>query len=446
MRYPSKIFFIFLFSFLGIITCIIAQKPHPDFRQLSIHEGLPDRVVTALHQDKDGYIWIGSNGQAIKYNNKNFKVFSDSTTTSYRFMQIISDFENKKWILAKNRHNYMELLIFNEILNEFIFYDSFLKEAGYPEISKPRKLVETDGDNFFILTDDGEIFEFALGTIKKVYQEESKNPIIDLLVLEQSGLLIHTSRNLFYQKPRQQTQNLGELDFQYNLVFHADTIWVIPTNHQFDELKYILTSDPQLTIRQSGRRMPLLDRKDMTSGSIHWEKSLQTLWINGETSFFNWDGLMDEIKKFSELFDDYPLAKSIHSTLRDQNGQLWLGTADGLFIYNQPRKFFTSYFTKEEVGDIISFRGITVMDSTIYANTYRGLLRVDMKNEKIDTIETFMEGHFLALRHDSLGNLWSGYSSHLKKIDIKKNEQTEFNFPYPTFIKNRNWDIWDIFF
>lgn len=430
---------------LMVVQLSNAQKPNADFRQISVQEGLPDRVVTALHQDKDGYIWIGSNGQAIKYDNKNFKVFSDSTTRSYRFMQIISDSENKKWILAKNRHNYMELLIFNEDLNEFIFYDSFFKEAGYPEISNPRKFVETDGENFFILTDDGEIFEFALGTIKQVFQEESNNPIHNLLVLGQSGLLIHTSQHLLYQKPGQQTKLLGKLDFEDQLVLHADTVWVISADDQFGGLKYLSTNDPQPSLRLSGRKMPLSIEKRMPLKSTIWDKSSNTLWMFGETSFVNWDWIKEEIRDFSDHLNDYPLAQTIYCTLRDQNGQLWLGTGDGLFIYNQPRKFFTSYFTKEQTGEQISFRGITTIDSTIYANTYRGLLSVDMKTEKIDTILPFMEGHFLALQHDRSGNMWSGYSSHLKKIDIQTNVISEFNFPYPTLIKNRNWDIWEVF-
>src|SRR3982751_3462813 len=60
-------------------TCIcIAQSTQPNelhFNRLSTKNGLPEDVITATLQDKEGYIWIGTQGGLVRYDGYTTKVY-----------------------------------------------------------------------------------------------------------------------------------------------------------------------------------------------------------------------------------------------------------------------------------------------------------------------------------------------------------------------------------
>src|SRR3712207_1283331 len=58
-----------LLILLSVIVCI-AQKNNLSnlhFNRLSIKDGLPEGVITAILQDKEGYIWAGTQAGLVRY-------------------------------------------------------------------------------------------------------------------------------------------------------------------------------------------------------------------------------------------------------------------------------------------------------------------------------------------------------------------------------------------
>src|SRR5580692_10928454 len=45
------------------------------FEHLNVLEGLPESMITALHQDKLGYIWVGTQNGLVRYEGYNVKVY-----------------------------------------------------------------------------------------------------------------------------------------------------------------------------------------------------------------------------------------------------------------------------------------------------------------------------------------------------------------------------------
>src|SRR3954467_11651282 len=61
------------------LTCIcLAQSSQSNdlhFNRVSIKNGLPEGVITATLQDKEGYIWIGTQAGLVRYDGYTTKVY-----------------------------------------------------------------------------------------------------------------------------------------------------------------------------------------------------------------------------------------------------------------------------------------------------------------------------------------------------------------------------------
>src|SRR5947199_9045597 len=68
-----KKFYCLLFL-LPAFTCY-SQANELNFNRLSIKNGLPEGVITAALQDKDGYMWIGTQAGLVRYDGYTTKVY-----------------------------------------------------------------------------------------------------------------------------------------------------------------------------------------------------------------------------------------------------------------------------------------------------------------------------------------------------------------------------------
>src|SRR4051812_36281797 len=68
---------ILLFVLPFTCSCIAqsTQLNNLHFNHLSIKNGLPEGVITALLQDKEGYMWIGTQGGLVRYDGYSAKVY-----------------------------------------------------------------------------------------------------------------------------------------------------------------------------------------------------------------------------------------------------------------------------------------------------------------------------------------------------------------------------------
>lgn len=85
------------FSSLLIIFLIILSQTTPIFSQsytynsYTTKDGLPSNIITALLQDKKGYIWIGTNNGLAKYDGSEFTIYSTSNGLSNNWITVITE-------------------------------------------------------------------------------------------------------------------------------------------------------------------------------------------------------------------------------------------------------------------------------------------------------------------------------------------------------------------
>ena len=85
----------FLLFFLFSLQIFFSQN----IRHLSVDEGLPQSFVSALEQDNDGFVWIGTRNGLSRYDGRNFKTFQ------HHFNDKNSLASNTVDYLRKNREN-----------------------------------------------------------------------------------------------------------------------------------------------------------------------------------------------------------------------------------------------------------------------------------------------------------------------------------------------------
>ena len=100
-RHINRYVFVLLFQAVSLFA--VAQKQELKFTHLSVRQGLSQANVTVIHQDRLGFIWIGTEDGLNLYDGSTFTIFKskeqDSTTISdNEITSIAEDREGGIWI------------------------------------------------------------------------------------------------------------------------------------------------------------------------------------------------------------------------------------------------------------------------------------------------------------------------------------------------------------
>jgi signal transduction histidine kinase/ligand-binding sensor domain-containing protein/CheY-like chemotaxis protein len=147
---------IIFFSFFCIAHHIYAQLPSLTFNHLTIKEGLSQDAVSTVYQDKDGFMWFGSEGGLDRYDGKTVKSFYNmvrDTTLHYN---------QTTWTICEDSY---EGLWFNNDTNGLVLYNKrketfvrFKHEIGNPKSLSSNRVTmifEDSKKNLWIATSGG---------------------------------------------------------------------------------------------------------------------------------------------------------------------------------------------------------------------------------------------------------------------------------------------------
>ena len=146
---------------LAIIACLFLAMPpavHAQecsyMEQLSVDEGLPHTDVSAIVQDADGYIWIGTYSGLCRYDGNSMTVWdmSNSILESSRIRSLFLSDDGLLYIGTETGG----LTIFNTL------EDRFVKTLRVPSNYVNSISLSPDGHSVLICTDDG-LSELSLG-------------------------------------------------------------------------------------------------------------------------------------------------------------------------------------------------------------------------------------------------------------------------------------------
>ena len=327
------------------------------FRHLNSKNGLSDNSVTALYQDKRGFIWIGTRNGLNLYNGQNIRVYKFDKHNQTG----LADNTIKK--ITGGGENILYIQTDYGISSLDIAHDVFV-----PVINRPVGGIYYQGNSLYYSINDS-IFRHnpTSGHSSLIYKLPAGNGTITYLHGDKDSLMIGCTDGL-----------------------------------------YLYTSDSLKTL------VPEIHVIDI------YEDSQETCWI----SSYDRKGLFSldrngHVRQFVHSASD---SRSLshnetHCCVEDDNGDIWVGTFNGLNRFDRETEEFTAFYHYGSGNSLTESSVWSLMKDkygTIWAGTYYGgvnyfsparpeIIKYDAGNSGKDNLSSPIVGQITEDRH---GNIW----------------------------------------
>lgn len=364
---------------------VYAEEAVPS-REISIYtplEGLSQSVITALVQDPDGFIWIGTEDGLNRFDGIEFKIYrhdpDDSLSLPDNYISALKiDHEGKLWIGTANG-----LSCYQKGTGDFSNYYFDDPVFGVTGLKFILDMLPDEGNKLWVATRNS----------------------LDLLDTRNGKITqIRRGKDVFGIQSNPQSR--------VQLLKSGSQLW-FHTNNSF---KYIVLGGKDSSeVQLSSFELPLKPGREIKSSIIDRNGNI---WASTGIEIFQFKPhLGAEIKIYP---NDYLASTGSGSSLifEDKSGRIWLSTDYGFFIKDQgkfiPHRGLNSYISK--VGRGVPVTAIIEDGSEIFwLGTWHGMVKLDLKpgNFKLysDNVNLPLElniKNVSAFQIDYKGNLWVG--------------------------------------
>lgn len=335
-----------------VIVCLVLYQitgfgsSNIRFQKISLKDGLSQSSINKVIQDKDGFIWIGTQDGLNKFDGYTIETYyynpKDSNSLSNNYIQdLYQDQQGFLWFATDyglNRYDPSQ--------EEFIrFYDF---NSNLPN-NAVKKITEDNQGNLIVVTSKGILSRYDKKSNRfEVLWKSKKKSEIQAILCEDNQLYFGTNTGDFY------VYNLVDsgvvvhdrIGTSINALYadHSDQIWVG-------------TSKGLFTAKGSENII-----RHQTKTTID-NQSITSMYINGESFWLGTqEGLIRYLATTSELItykpneqNEYSISHSLIQTIyKDQTGNLWVGTNNGLNRFDIEKRLFEHYSeNSSEVGSIV---------------------------------------------------------------------------------------------
>jgi len=283
------------------------------FKNISVEEGLSNSSVSSIVQDDYGFIWIGTRDGLNRFNSFDFEIFrespQDTNSISDNWVRdLIVDKEGALWIATKNG------------LNKYDHRTGFKTFFHNPDSANTL----TD-NNIFKLHEDSHGFLW-IATAQGLNRFDPIQKIFTRFYYKQQ-----THHSL--------SSNLVRAVYEDN----EGHIWLVTgaAIDRFDVKKKLF------------KHYPL---SDMSTGKLVINEPADILqdrkgriWVGLPNGLWSYDAKKDEFVPYSEVTTiNQKGIERVRSIHEDSNGDLWIGTYDGLFLANPDKGYFRHLVHQEQ--------------------------------------------------------------------------------------------------
>ena len=341
-------------AFWVLCNVLFCNAQDMKFNNLNIGDGLSQNSVLAITQDKQGFLWFGTRNGLNKYDSHQFKSYHTGSEEDNYITALLCDAKGTLWVGSRNGLKYYDRTK-DRFVEVSLTYD-YRSDASSRTINH---LYEDKKGRIWVST------EFTLNVLEKkggqmishtVPVHRSKN-VIRCVYEDHEGIFwVATSQGLVRLLPGGSSFKRSE--FRYNALLpeslSSDQVTSITEDGKKQLWVATLKSGLNLFNRNKGTFKRFShNSKDPNSLVSNNIRRLQTdqngdLWIGTQEglSVLDVDGL-----KFANYIND-PWNKnslsqnSIHSLFRDYTGNMWVGTFFGgintYFAYNTPFRVYSN--------------------------------------------------------------------------------------------------------
>ncbi len=421
----------YVLSFVIFLSQIVWSQIYQPVEKYTHADGLSHSWITCLHQDKLGFLWVGTSNGLNRFDGKSFTQFyanfNDSTALASHYIQkIAEDQQGNLWCATD--YGISKLSIKDN--NFFTFYP--YADSAHKTLSLQIKdiAVDKERNQMFILT--GESFlhmDLASGAIKKINTSpflfnDGGNPVDKLVYhADDDALYIYSEETVIrYSITTNTLESLaGETLTKFAKEGGVKGIfcgiggecWLYTRNHLWQLINF-------QNVREI--KIPALNSKQIEIISVY-QRYPEELYLvtNSSILSYNLQSLhSDELLKYDlQLFGDYTVSGFYYM---DPN-IFWFGTNQGLLKINYHRQLFTTY-------NLTDYKKIKQEPAAI-AYDSNGFLWIASDKGEISVIDTKikpgqkalkaysdLKSRVYAMKTDYYGNILAGTNNGLIEFKI----------------------------
>jgi ligand-binding sensor domain-containing protein len=353
-----RIFFIAVF-FVFISFDVLAQQARKyAFRHFTTFNGLASNGTGSVLQDKEGYIWIGTQNGLQRYDGNNFITFrhrsSDTTSIPSDFItSIYQDSKGNFWLIGDNN----KVGIFD--LKRHVFKE--VQVAGEsPKFYLPQQIAELPTGETMLMRVNGTSFKY----------DRQRNQFVkgdDVLHVPPKWKCTHFAWDAIDKKL---WLGCDSGLAQYNPV----TKHVNYKQHNVDNDPIIKTYENAgqpfgLTLTTDGYLLfsvwpymagaPIIHRYDKKLGKAEefsiapylgyheingfLQQKTGRLWIYGSPFMMEWTRNKDPFNLVAYKYTRDAKYEYCYKTIEDREGNIWMATDNGIYYFSPDKQIFDSY-------------------------------------------------------------------------------------------------------
>ncbi|MDO9255685.1 MAG: two-component regulator propeller domain-containing protein [Bacteroidales bacterium] len=405
-----------------------------NFKHLSIEDGLSGNIINKIIEDSYGFIWIATPNGLNKYNGIKVTVYyhNPSDTGSIPNNEIADmavDQSGNFWIGTKKG-----LCRFNYATEKFERH----LQKGSPELNSIASLYVDNKNKLWVGTQHG-LYQFDRtgNDFIKVIADNEINLYAPLCFAEypDGTVLVGTWEKGFYrinenhQYHKRETISISGINNSFGLntinsvlIDRNNTAWFATREGVVKGIQSVKGIESNYSYS--------LFQKDLSAGKKNIDPSALTLcedkegsiWIGTENGLYIYNPLSQKIRQFkNDPSAPYSLSNNhIKCIFKDRNGNIWLGTYQGginVFHPNQDR--FKNYFQAINNASDQKMRYVKSIfqdgNRTIWIGTDLGLLKFSENGQLLQSFVSNLsdpysinKGGVSAILEDRKGRLWVG--------------------------------------
>lgn len=463
MKYLYLFIGLFLFCKLGL-----AQNPVYYFKNYQVSNGLSSNTITAIVQDKKGFMWFGSRNGLNRFDGNVFKVFSNklSDSTSLGSNSIFSLYEDAKQHLWVG--TYKGVYIYNPLKESF----SLLKSIPAGEI----RFIEGDKNQNVWIISDLMLYKYNLLTKKATQYPIKDNQTVSLhispkglvYIATNSGKLMQyqstTNKFIVYNLPAIYGKRVAPINSIFSegdtsliigtvtqsLRFNIKTAFISPIFNSVTHIHTITKQSANEMWFGTEAGLYILNSQNGTYHVVAKENSnpysisdnvISSIYKDSEggvwvgTYFGGINYYSKQFNNFRKYFPEYGKnslsGNLVHEICKDKNGKLWIGTEDaGLNQLDLSTGKIKSFLPNNRKGSISyqNIHGLVADDNELWIGTLEhGLDVMDLRTEKVirhynsSSRNSFTSDFIISLykrkNGDILVGTWNGLFKYNRKTD-----------------------------
>lgn len=453
------IFFIFISILIGS-NFSFAQNIR--FGQITVEDGLSNSYVNCLLQDRNGFIWFGTDDGLNRFDGYEIKIYRNNPD------DLTSLSENIIWALFEDRSGYLWIGTKSGGLNKYDpLTDRFIHwnlDSTATEEMNITSIYEDNKKNVWIGTYKHGLYRLNQSQNKfDHWQNDSDNPnvlsnnfILSILEDDNASIWIATyyGLNKFNQDSPQKafTQFFKESSDQKDIF--STPIWYLSQSSFYKNSMWIAKLDGLIKFNTSNMEISKLSLPESiefpfaNSVSSVVEENFgeeNILWIGTYGGLVRYNLTTGESNRYvqSKKNDSGLLSNTIHDLFIDRSGVVWIASENGLNFYSPKRsKFNFQSLQAHSLGkspELLNgnIRAITESNhKTQWFGTDQGLLGYKyikgnsylFQNQELQSLNVW------SLFCKNSDKLWIGtYGQGLKELDIKTNKLKTISVNNPDY-------------